>query len=71
VDCTVYKDQADGCADDPRPVNAGDPLWAAVNDRETRTLNGKPVDVVMLMIGGSETWCWMPRSEFLRSTRKI
>jgi hypothetical protein len=71
ADCTVYKDQADGCADEPHSVEAGTPIWAAVNGSETRTLDRKLVKVVLLNVGGSNAWCWMPRDEFLRSTRKI
>ena len=70
-DCTVYKDQADGCADEPHPIAAGTPLWAATHDDETRTLDCEVVRVVLLKVGGSQTWCWMPKDEFVRSTKKI
>jgi hypothetical protein len=70
ADCFVHRDQENGFADDLYPVRAGTPVWAAVEDREIRQLNGKPVDVVMLKIGGALSWCWMPRVEFARSTKK-
>jgi hypothetical protein len=65
TDCTVY--EADG---KPRPVEPGTPLWAAINEHETRKLDGKVVPVVPLIVGGAQTWCWMPRVEFLRSTQE-
>lgn len=47
VECTVYKDQEDGCADEPYPVEAGTVLWAAVDDGESRILNGQSVQAVL------------------------
>jgi hypothetical protein len=71
IDCTVYKDQPDGYANEPHPVRAGAP-FEVTDDNETRTLDdGRVVQAVLLMLSGSTTWCWMPKDEFLRSTKKI
>jgi len=73
ADCYYYKDHVDDDGADrcPYPFKAGTPLWAAVNSSETRTLDNKAVGVVLFMVAGSDTWVWMPRDEFLRSTKKI
>ena len=71
TDVTVYVDQEDGYAGDPHRVVAGTPIWAAVNHNETRKLDGQIVPVVLLEVAGSVTWCWMPRNDFSRSTRRV
>jgi hypothetical protein len=63
---TAYRDQEEGYADDPYPIEAGITIFAAIADDETRTLNGKPVKVVLFTLG-TGGWLWLPRSEFLRS----
>jgi len=70
--CTAYTDQTDGYANVTHEVGAGFPLLAAINDNQTRTLdNGKVVQVIRFTEAGRYSWCWMPRDEFLRSTKKI
>jgi hypothetical protein len=68
---TVYKDQEEGYDEDPYLVPAGAIIWAADEIDETRTLNRKKASVVLLTIGGSGIWYWIPREQFVRSTEKL
>ena len=49
---------------------AGTPIWADLREGETRTLNGKSIEVVRFIVAGSYTLYWMPREAFLHSTKK-
>ena len=66
---TVYREQEDGYAEDPCTVRASTTIWAAVAADKTRTLNGRPVKVILFTIDTSG-WYWMPRDEFLASAVK-
>jgi hypothetical protein len=67
---TVNREQEEGYAEDPREVRSGTTIWAAVAGDEQRTLNGRPVKVVLFTIDTSG-WYWMPRDEFLRSAEEF
>jgi hypothetical protein len=47
----VYREQADGFADDPHQVPAGAMLFAAHEDGQTRMLEGRRVPVVLFTLG--------------------
>ena len=65
----VYREQEEGYAEDPCEVRSGTTIWAAVAADEKRTLNGRPVNVVLFTIDTSGRY-WMPRDEFLRSAEE-
>jgi hypothetical protein len=67
---TTYRDQDEGYADDPYLLPEGAIIWAADQSDERRALSGKKIRVVLFTIGGSGTWYWIPREQFVRFTER-
>lgn len=65
----AYRDQPEGYANDPMPIQAGSTIFAAVADDVSRTLNSKSVKVVRFTLGALPGWFWLSRSEFESSTK--
>jgi hypothetical protein len=66
-----YKWQGEGFADLTREIEAGKILWAKFDDRGTRRVGDRDVQVVLFNIEGGDEYYWSPRDEFSALTRRV
>jgi hypothetical protein len=64
---TVYREQEEGYAEDDLKMGSGS-VFHVADHTETKKLNGRNVEAVLITIGDSGGWFWMPKGEFVRST---
>jgi hypothetical protein len=68
---TAYLDDQGQDYPDVRLEPERDILWALCDEDETRALKGKTVKVVRFWINAGDTYYFMPRDEFERSTERF
>jgi hypothetical protein len=69
-DVVAYKEQEEGYAEDIYPVREGTTIFAVDGADKRRSLDGKPVKVVLFTIG-TGGWYWMPRDQFVEFTEEF